>query len=100
MLVTIETPATRATTDLSHASAASALAHANQKPIEIWRPGRLTDAEKAAYHVKDFSPPEIPLPSTGYSAEGLGAAILAVREQRGSVSQSSKQPTNPQPYPG
>lgn len=96
MLITIETPAARATTDLSHASAASALAHANQKPIEIWRPGRLTDAEKAAYHVKDFSPPKIPLPSTGYSAEGLGAAILAVREQRDSISQSSNQPTSPQ----
>ncbi|KAF3394320.1 hypothetical protein F1880_005373 [Penicillium rolfsii] len=87
--------ATRATTDLSHASAASALAHANQKPIEIWRPGRLTDAEKAAFHVKDFSPPEIPLPSTQYSAEGLGAAILAVREQRATASQTANQQTSP-----
>ncbi|KAJ5670269.1 uncharacterized protein N7477_005632 [Penicillium maclennaniae] len=68
--------------NLSHASAASALAHANQKPIEVWRPGRYTEAEKAALCVKDFSPPEFPQPSTGYSAEGLGAAILAVREQR------------------
>jgi hypothetical protein len=32
--------------------------------------------------VKDFSPPEFPQPSTQYSAEGLGAAILAVRERR------------------
>ncbi|KAJ5172315.1 hypothetical protein N7492_004908 [Penicillium capsulatum] len=69
--------------DLSHASAGAALAHANRKPVEIWRPGRLTDAEKAALCVKDFTPPEIPQPSTQYSAEGLGAAILAVREQRG-----------------
>lgn len=69
--------------NLSHASAGAALAHANRKPVEIWRPGRLTDAEKAALCVKDFTPPEIPQPSTQYSAEGLGAAILAVREQRG-----------------
>jgi hypothetical protein len=96
MLGTIDSRATRATTDLSHASAASALAHANQKPIEVWRPGRLTDAEKAAFHVKDFSPPEIPLPSTQYSAEGLGAAILAVREQRAMTSQAANQQTSPQ----
>ncbi|OOQ84006.1 hypothetical protein PEBR_32365 [Penicillium brasilianum] len=87
----LNTRATRATTDLSHASAASALAHANQKPIEIWRPGRLTDAEKAASHVKDFSPPQIPQKSTQYSAEGLGAAILAVREQRAMTGQSPNQ---------
>lgn len=68
--------------NLSHASAASALAHANHKPVEIWRPGRYTEAEKAALCVKDFSPPEVPQPSTGYSAEGLGAAVLAVREQK------------------
>ncbi|KAJ6113685.1 hypothetical protein N7523_007002 [Penicillium sp. IBT 18751x] len=68
--------------NLSHASAASALAHANQKPIEVWRPGRYAEAEKAALCVKDFSPPEFPQPSTGYSAEGLGAAVSAVREQR------------------
>ena len=68
--------------NLSHASAASALAHANQKPIEVWRPGRYPEAEKAALCVRDFSPPEFPQPSTSYSAEGLGAAILAVREQR------------------
>lgn len=68
--------------NLSHASAASALAHANHKPVEIWRPGRYTEAEKAALCVKDFTPPEVPQPSAGYSAEGLGAAILAVREQR------------------
>jgi hypothetical protein len=96
MLDTIDSRATRATTDLSHASAASALAHANQKPIEVWRPGRLTDAEKAAFHVKDFSPPEIPLPSTGYTAEGLGAAIIALREQRATTNQLSNQQTSPQ----
>lgn len=33
--------------------------------------------------MKDFTPPEIPQPSTQYSAQGLGAAILAVRDQRG-----------------
>jgi hypothetical protein len=91
MLVTIDTRATRASTDLSHASAASALAHANRKPIEVWRPGRLPDAEKAAFHVKDFTLPEVPLPSTQYSAEGLGAAILAVREQRAMTDQLQNQ---------
>jgi len=80
---------TRGSPKLSHASAASALAHANQKPVEIWRPGRYVEAEKAALCMKDFTPPEIPLPSTGYSAEGLGAAILAVREQR-SIQASQK----------
>ena len=75
-------PDQRVVPNLSHASAASALAHANHKPVEIWRPGRYTEAEKAALCVKDFTPPEFPQPSTGYSAEGLGAAILAVREQR------------------
>lgn len=69
------------------ASAGAALAHANRKSVEIWRPGRLTEAEKAALCVKDYTPPEIPQPSTRYSAEGLGAAILAVREQRGAATQ-------------
>jgi hypothetical protein len=77
--------------NLSHASAASALAHANHKPIEVWRPGRYTEAEKAALCVKDFSPPEVPQPSTGYSAEGLGAAILAVREQRSTQAAREKE---------
>ncbi|KAJ5123401.1 hypothetical protein N7448_009498 [Penicillium atrosanguineum] len=77
--------------NLSHASAASALAHANHKPIEVWRPGRYTEAEKAALCVKDFSPPEFPQPSTGYSAEGLGAAILAVREQRSTQAAREKE---------
>lgn len=90
MLVATDQRATAGTPDLSHASAGAALAHANRKSVEIWRPGRLTDAEKAAFSVRDFNPPEIPQPSTQYSAEGLGAAILAVREQRG---MSSLQPT-------
>lgn len=77
--------------NLSAASAGAALAHANQKPIEVWRPGRLTDAEKAAWSVRDFTPPEIPQPSTGYSAAGLGAAIIAVREQRASSAVSPMQ---------
>ena len=59
--------------------------------MEIWRPGRLTDAEKAAWCVKDFTPPELPRPSTQYSAEGLGAAIIAVREQRSLTSPSPTQ---------
>ncbi|KAJ5257273.1 hypothetical protein N7478_013377 [Penicillium angulare] len=72
--------------NLSAASAGAALAHANRKPVEIWRPGRQPAAETAAYRVKDFTPPQFPQPkpSTQYSAEGLGAAILAVREQRNS----------------
>ncbi|KAJ6092932.1 hypothetical protein N7486_008221 [Penicillium sp. IBT 16267x] len=69
---------------LSAASAGAAIAHANRKPVEIWRPGRLAEAETAALCVKDFKAPEIPKPSTQYSAEGLGAAVLAVREQRNS----------------
>ncbi|KAJ5947029.1 hypothetical protein N7466_000044 [Penicillium verhagenii] len=69
---------------LSAASAGAAIAHANRRPVEIWRPGRLTEAETAALCVKDFKAPETPKPSTQYSAEGLGAAILAVREQRNS----------------
>ncbi|KAF7715480.1 Uncharacterized protein PECH_007041 [Penicillium ucsense] len=85
------TPATRATRDLSHASAASALAHANQKPFELWRPGRLADAEKAAYHAKDVPSPESLVPNTGASAWGLEAATLAVREQRAAAVRSSGQ---------
>lgn len=77
--------------NLSHASAASALAHANHKPVEVWRPGRYTEAEKAALCVKDFSPPEVPQPSAGYSAEGLGAAILAVRDQRSTQAAREKE---------
>ncbi|CAG7928196.1 unnamed protein product [Penicillium olsonii] len=71
------------TPNLSHASAASALAHANRKPVEVWQPPtRMPAAEKAALCVKDFTPPQQPQPSTAYSAEGLGAALLAVREHR------------------
>ncbi|KAJ5130130.1 Eisosome protein 1 [Penicillium bovifimosum] len=77
------------TPSLSHASAASALAHANHKPVEIWRPpNRQPAAEKAALRVKDFTPPQIPQPTSQYSAEGLGAAKIAVREQRASVGQA------------
>ncbi|OQE14205.1 hypothetical protein PENSTE_c037G06511 [Penicillium steckii] len=93
---TRETPylnqkSTGGASNLSAASAGAALAHANQKPIEVWRPGRFTDAEKAAWSVRDFTPPEIPQPSTGYSAAGLGAAIIAVREQRASSAVSPTQ---------
>ncbi|KAJ5085668.1 hypothetical protein N7532_010439 [Penicillium argentinense] len=75
--------ATGGASNLSAASAGAALAHAKQNPVEVWRPaGRFPDAEKAAWHVRDFTSPEVPQPSTQYSAEGLGAAIIAVREQR------------------
>lgn len=50
--------------------------------MEIWQPGRLTEAEKAAVYVKDYTAPEVPRPSSQYSAEGLGAAIIAMRAQR------------------
>lgn len=83
MLVVIDQRATGGASNLSAASAGAALAHANRKPVEIWQPGRLTEAEKAALYVKDYAPPEFPRPSSQYSAEGLGAAILAVRAQRG-----------------
>lgn len=77
------------TPNLSHASAASALAHANRKPVEVWRPPtRQPAAEKAALCVKDYAPPQQPQPTTQHSAEGLGAAMLAVREQRASVGQA------------
>lgn len=80
--------------NLSAASAGAALAHANQKPIEVWTPpSRFTDAEKAAWSVRDFVPPEVPQPNTGYSAAGLGAAIIAVREQRASSNLSPTQST-------
>ncbi|KAJ5954348.1 hypothetical protein N7501_008627 [Penicillium viridicatum] len=74
------------TANLSHASAASALAHANRKPVEVWRPPtRQPAAEKAALCVKDYAPPQQSQPTSQHSAEGLGAAMLAVREQRISV---------------
>ncbi|KAJ5435739.1 Eisosome protein 1 [Penicillium cf. griseofulvum] len=79
----------------SHASAASALAHANRKPVEIWQPpARQPAAEKAALCVKDYTPPQEPKPTTQHSSEGLGAAALAVREQRASVSQESASAAN------
>ncbi|OQE46896.1 hypothetical protein PENCOP_c001G05302 [Penicillium coprophilum] len=75
---------------LDHASAASALAHANRKPVEIWQPpARQPAAEKAALCVKDYAPSQQSKPPTAHSADGLGAAMLAVREQRASVSQPS-----------
>ncbi|KAJ5514827.1 Eisosome protein 1 [Penicillium fimorum] len=78
------------TRKLSHASAASAIAHANRKPVEVWQPpARQPAAEKAALCVKDYAPPQQPKPTTQHSAEGMGAAALAVREQRASVSQAS-----------
>ncbi|KAJ5385288.1 Eisosome protein 1 [Penicillium concentricum] len=78
------------TRKLSHASAASAIAHANRKPVEVWQPpARQPAAEKAALCVKDYAPPQQPKSTTQHSAEGLGAAMLAVREQRASVSQAS-----------
>lgn len=85
MLVAIDQRGTRGASDLSAASAGAALAHANRKPVEVWRPGRLTDAEKAAWRMKDYKSPEFPQPSTQYSAAGLGAAILAVRDQKGTT---------------
>ncbi|CAG8223070.1 unnamed protein product [Penicillium nalgiovense] len=83
------TRAAGGTPKLSHASAASALAHANRKPVEVWRPpARQPAAEKAALCVKDYAPPQQPQPTTQHSAEGLGAAMLAVREKRASVCQA------------
>ncbi|CAG8898357.1 unnamed protein product [Penicillium egyptiacum] len=78
------------TPNLSHASAASALAHANRKPVEVWRPPvRQPAAEKAALCVKDYTAPQQPQPAIQHSAEGLGAAMLAVREQRASETPTS-----------
>lgn len=89
MLFAVDPRAVGGTPNLSHASAASALAHANRKPVEVWRPpARQPAAEKAALCVKDYVPPQQPQPTSQHSAEGLGAAMLAVREQRASVSQA------------
>lgn len=90
MNIATDPQTTTGAANLSAASAGAALAHANQKPIEVWSPpSRFTDAEKAAWSVRDFRQPEFPQPSTGYSAAGLGAAIIAVREQRASSSNLS-----------
>ncbi|KAJ5973959.1 hypothetical protein N7481_011169 [Penicillium waksmanii] len=90
MNIATDPQTTTGAANLSAASAGAALAHANQKPIEVWTPpSRFTDAEKAAWSVRDFVQPEFPQPSTGYSAAGLGAAIIAVREQRASSSNLS-----------
>ncbi|KAJ5748087.1 uncharacterized protein N7511_009783 [Penicillium nucicola] len=77
-------PRAGGTANLSHASAASALAHANRKPVEVWQPpARQPDAERAASLVKDYTPPQPPPAPTGHSAAGLGAALIAARgEQR------------------
>lgn len=89
MRLSADSRAVGGTPNLSHASAASALAHANRKPVEVWRPPtRQPAAEKAALCVKDYTPPQQPQPATGHSAEGLGAAMIAVREQRASVGQA------------
>ncbi|KAJ5961037.1 uncharacterized protein N7479_008187 [Penicillium vulpinum] len=91
MRLVADTRAAGGTANISHASAASALAHANRKPVEVWRPpARQPAAEKAALCVKDYAPPQQPQPTTQHSAEGLGAAMLAVREQRASVDQTAK----------
>jgi hypothetical protein len=75
-------PITR-TPNLSHASAASALAHANRKPVEVWQPpARLPAAEKAALSVNNVTAPQQPQPTSQYSAEGLGAALLAARQHQ------------------
>ncbi|CAI7615019.1 unnamed protein product [Penicillium glandicola] len=95
MRLAVDPRAVGGNANLSHASAASALAHANRKPVEVWRPPtRQPAAEKAALCVKDYAPPQQPKPTTQHSAEGLGAAMLAVREQRGSVGQAPTSPTH------
>lgn len=82
---------------LASASAAASLAHINRKPIEIWRPGKLPDAEKAAYHARDYriETPEPQPRADRLSVEGLkNAAILAARDSR-ALTTSSPPPPNP-----
>ena len=59
----------------SASGAAASLANANQKDIEIWQPGEIPAAEKAAKLAKDYKPD--PLWQPQLSAAGSKAALLA-----------------------
>ncbi|KAJ9347458.1 hypothetical protein DTO027B9_9192 [Paecilomyces variotii] len=86
---------------LASASAAASLAHANRRPLEIWRPGKLPAAEKAAYHARDYRI-EIPEPqprADRLSVEGLkNAAVLAARDSRALTSSTPPPPNQKYQY--
>lgn len=54
---------------------AANLAHANQKPFEHWKPGRIDDSHQAAMLAKDYKMDPLWQPSS--SAAGSKAAMLA-----------------------
>ena len=76
-----DSTATGGRLDLSHASAGAALAHAQSKPLEVWRPTAQPAAEKAAFHARDY-----PSPDAIYVAQptpaGYRAASSAIRGRR------------------
>ena len=59
----------------SSAGAAASLANANKKPLELWQPGELPAASKAAYSAKDYKPDPIWQPELGPA--GSKAALQA-----------------------
>ncbi|KAJ9294790.1 hypothetical protein DTO271G3_6710 [Paecilomyces variotii] len=86
---------------LASASAAASLAHANRRPLEIWRPGKLPAAEKAAYHARDYriETPEPQPRADRLSVEGLkNAAVLAARESRALTSSTPPPPNQKYQY--
>lgn len=60
------------------AGTAATLANANQKPIELWKPGSIPAANKAATLAKDYKPD--PLWQPELSAAGSKAALYADRK--------------------
>ncbi|MDI1491176.1 MAG: Eisosome assembly protein [Ramalina farinacea] len=60
------------------AGTAATLANANQKPIELWKPGNIPAANKAATLAKDYKPD--PLWQPELSAAGSKAALYADRK--------------------
>ena len=62
----------------SASGAAASLASNNQTPFELWKPGEIPAANKAAYLAKDTKGPDIWQPTL--SAAGSKAALQAQRE--------------------
>ena len=62
----------------SASGAAASLANSNQKNIEIWKPGNIPAANKAAYLAKDYKAD--PLWQPDLSSAGSKAALLAAKK--------------------